>query len=97
MKLASVILITLFIVGCAPPSTIVFDSNKKVTTVTNYIIADGPSVYTPNIPDNWFTSAWKQALDSVGPYIGIYKELIGGVKLPVTTPPVVTPPVRPYP
>lgn len=99
MKIIIFIVALAFLVACAAPSTLKFNDKGKLTDAQNYIIADQKAVYTPNIPDNWFTSAMKQMLDAVGPYLGMFKEFFGGGKTVISpVSPVPAPPApRPYP
>ena len=98
MKTIIFIVALAFLVACANPSTITFDSKGRVTTATNYIIADPTRVCTPNIPDNWFTSAMKQMLDAVGPYLGMFSQFFTGkAVIPTSSIPTPQPAPRPYP
>lgn len=80
------ILVAVFVLGCATPSTITFNEKGKVTSASNYTITEKNAAYVPYIPDNWFTSAMKQMMEAIAPYLGAFTDFFGGGKAIIPAP-----------
>jgi hypothetical protein len=79
------------------------DSKGNILSMQNMSLATPNAVITPKIADNWFTGVMKDVMDSIGPYMAIFKGFLTSqpaavVTNPVQNPPAPSPPViRPYP
>lgn len=97
MKILTILIFLAFLAACAAPSTLTFSKDGKVTSAANYTITTKDGAYVPYIPDNWFTSAMKQMLETIGPYLAMFKEFFGGQPFTPTPAPTPAPAPRPYP